>query len=92
MFSHPENPGACFDSTTIVSEARTVARPKVSVVSHTVNSWTCLDTTSSVSAEKQSWTSIFRNKGKHQQRFVFDFLLIERHVSVLTNTSFKLEN
>ena len=54
MVIHPENSWACLDSTTIVSEAKTVARPKVSVVSHPVNSGTCLDTTSSVSAVKQS--------------------------------------
>ena len=44
--SHPENSGACLDSTTV----RTVARPKVTVVSQPVNSGTCLDTNSSVSA------------------------------------------
>ena len=54
MVSHPDNSGPCLDSTTIVSEAKTVARPKVSVVSHPVNSGTCFDTTSSVSAVKQS--------------------------------------
>ena len=54
VVSHPENSGACFDSTTIVSEASTVARPKVSAVSYPVNSGTCLDTTTSVSAVKQS--------------------------------------
>ena len=60
MVSHPENSGACLDSTTFVSEARTVARPQVSAVSHPVNSGTCLDTTSSVSAVKQS-SSLVKN-------------------------------
>ena len=46
MASHPENSGACLDSTTV----RTVSRPKVTAVSQPVNSGTCLDTNSSVSA------------------------------------------
>ena len=46
MAGHPENSGACLDSTTV----RTVARPKVTVVGQPVNSGTCLDTNSSVSA------------------------------------------
>ena len=54
MGSHSENSGACLDCTTIVSEARTVARPTVSAAGHPVNSGTCLDTTASVSAVKQS--------------------------------------
>ena len=46
MASDPENSGACLDSTTV----RTVARSKVTAVSQQ----TCLDTNSSVSAVKHS--------------------------------------